>query len=459
MMNTLYRKLLVATLIIIAISLIAGALLANLVYMFSTKQKIDQHNIDMALEIAATLERHPYPSSFADYLASIGKLGYQIALVDSQGAMTFYGQPFAKTELPSEALRVLTHHEIYHGMSHFSNELLLFGHFSNELRNTAGVPIELEGETYGLFLRPNNKLLFSDIHMILIWFVVIIAFVSVIGVLAFAKRLIRPIVKLTEATQELTRENFNYPVHIESNDEIGQLARSFQFMQKQLKHNDEARKAFINNVSHDFQSPLMNIQGYTELMKTSEGSWAERLDYLDIINQEAKRLSSLTRQLLLLTSLDQHAYPMKYSDVAIHEQIQDTIRRHQWRLQEQSIEVSYKLPPIVMRGDAELLENVWENLFTNAIKYNLYGGAIWIHIERTRDSILVVFRDSGIGLSQDAASHIFERFYRVDAARQKNGTGLGLSIVQQIIKLHNGTIAVSSEPDKGTAFTLRFPVG
>jgi signal transduction histidine kinase len=457
-MKTLYRKFIVATLIILIVSITIGIILANFFYMTSTKEKIDQQNVEIAKRITSNLENmHSHISSFEPFLESVGNLGYQMLVVDESGNEVYFGQPFTKTELPEEAMKVLTEREIYHGMSHFSHKFLMMGHFSNDVKNTVGVPFTMNGQSYGLFLRPNNKLLFSDIHMILAWFIVAVAVVSICGVILFAKHLIRPITKLTEATKEITRENFQYPLKIDRNDEIGQLVESFHTMQKQLQHNEETRKSFINNVSHDFQSPLMNIQGYAELLLSQKVTDDESREYLQVIDQESKRLSNLTKQLLLLTSLDQNAYPMRVSEVQLDEQIKQTVRRNQWRLQEKEIEVSYKLPSIQMRVDAELMSNVWDNLLTNAIKYNAHGGNIWISLIRDEATVMVTFKDTGIGMSQEAVSQVFDRFYRVDTSRKRDGTGLGLSIVKQIIDLHGGEIRVDSEVGKGTTFTIILP--
>ncbi|MBU8769665.1 sensor histidine kinase [Cytobacillus oceanisediminis] len=456
-MKTLYRKFIAATLVILAISIVLSFILTNWVYMTSTKGKIDRQNVVIAEEIAHGLENmHSSGPAYETYLNSMSKLGYQLYIVSETGEGEFFGQPFNKTELPAEAAKVLTDQEVYHGMDSFAGQFLLMGHFSNDLENTVGVPFTMNDQNYGLFLRPNNKLLFSDIHMIFAWFFVAIAVVSITGVIWFAKHLIKPITKLTEATREITRENFNFPLNIARRDEIGQLAESFSRMQEQLQHNDEARKSFINNVSHDFQSPLMNIQGYAELLQTQKLSAEEHLEYVQIIDQESKRLSNLTKQLLLLTSLDQKSYPMKLSEVNLDRQIKETIRRHQWRLEEKEIEVSYKLAPVIFKGDPELLVNIWDNLLTNAIKYNSHGGSILISLTQTESAIEVVFKDTGIGISEDTISQIFDRFYRVDSARKKDGTGLGLSIVKQIIELHTGEIRAVSQAGKGTTFTITF---
>jgi signal transduction histidine kinase len=427
--------------------------------MTSTKQKIDQQNVEIAKTITVNLENmHSDRSSLEPFLKSIGNLGYQIYVVNESGEETYFGQPFTKTDLPKEAKKVISEKEIYHGMNDLSHKFLMMGHFSNDVKNTVGVPFTMGGEQYGLFLRPNNKLLFSDIHMILAWFFVTITVVSISGVILFAKHLIQPITKLTEATKEITRENFLFPLKIYRKDELGQLAESFNNMQRQLQHNDEARKSFINNVSHDFQSPLMNIQGYAELLLSQKVNEHDVREYLQVIDHESKRLSNLTKQLLLLTSLDQKAYPMMISEVQLDEQIKQTIRRYQWRLQEKEIEVSYKLPSVRMKVDAELMSNVWDNLLTNAIKYNAHGGSIWISLSRNESFLSIMVKDTGIGMSKEAVTQIFDRFYRVDSSRKSDGTGLGLSIIKQIIDLHGGEIKVDSKVGEGTTFTIILPL-
>ncbi|MDQ0185820.1 ATP-binding protein [Cytobacillus sp. FSL R5-0569] len=454
-MKTLYRKFIFATIVILTISIIIGFLLANWVYMTSTKDKVDQQNVEIAEEIASGIEKmHSSSTSFKPYLESLSNLGYQIYVLSESGEEYYFGQPFSDKELPEEALKVLNNNEIYHGMNNFSNQFFMMGHFSNELKNTVGVPLTKNGQQYGLFLRPDNKLLFSDIHMILMGFIVAVAFVSISGMIWFAKYLIQPITKLTEAVKEVAQENFHYSLKIKRNDEIGQLIDSFIRMQTQLKHNDEARKAFINNVSHDFQSPLMNIQGYAEILKGNKLTERERNEYLQIINDESKRLSNLTKQLLLLTSLDQRSYPIKLSNVRLDKQLIQTIRRYQWRLEEKEIDISYKLPPLYFRADPELMINVWDNLLTNAIKYNVHGGSILINLSQTDSLITIIIKDTGIGMNVEAISQVFDRFYRVDSARRKDGTGLGLAIVKQILDLHEGKITVDSTEGEGTAFTI-----
>ncbi|MGH2318528.1 sensor histidine kinase [Planococcus sp. SE5232] len=457
-MKTLYRQFTVATLFILAISILIGFTIANIFYVSITKEETIRQNVAIAEEIVSTVESIPYSEeSFNSYMQAVAKLGYQIALADSSGNMQFFGEPFDDITFPEPANRVLTENETYTGVDNLTDKIFMIGHFTNELHNTVGVPFERDGERYGLFIRPDTKLVSTDIHSVLIGFVAAIALVSIIGMIFMARQLTRPIVQLTEATKHIARENYSYPLDIRRNDEIGQLSESFNLMQKQLQHNDLARKSFISNVSHDFQSPLMNIQGYADLLKSPNLAEQDRLAYTAIIDEEAKRLSSLTRQLLLLTSLDQGAYPMKVKEFQLDEQLRSAVRKYRWRLEEEDINLSYQLAPTRFHGDPELLDNVWDNLLTNAIKYNKSRGSIEITLQSDETGITVTFKDSGLGIPKDALPQLFDRFYRVDAARKKDSTGLGLSIVHQIVSLHHGTIRVNSKEDEGSEFILHFP--
>lgn len=454
-MKTLYGQFIIAILIIIASSIIIALFIANLFYLNVTKKEIDLQHIEMAEEITHVLENAHNASDFDAYLQSIANLGYQIAVIQQGAEPRFYGEPFEQNVFPEEAWQVVTEGDVFHGMNSFSSNFFMMGHFANNIENTVGVPFTVNNTDYGLFLRSNTKLLFSGIHTVLAVFFLTIAVISIFGVLILARQLTRPLAQLTEATKQLAKEDYSYALDIERQDEIGQLASSFNAMQLQLQHNDLARKAFISNVSHDFQSPLMNIQGYARLLQT-EDLKPEYSKYVSIIDQEAKRLSSLTRQLLLLTSLDQPSYPLKKIYYRLDEQLKEVILKYYWSLEEHNLDLSYQLNPVTIYADKELLTNVWENLLSNAIKYNRPNGNIDVSLTVENSSITVQVKDTGIGIDEKDIQHLFDRFYRVDKARKRDGTGLGLSIVQQIIHLHDGDISVKSKVNTGTTFTIKF---
>jgi len=183
----------------------------------------------------------------------------------------------------------------------------------------------------------------------------------------------------------------------------------------------------------------------------------ERQEYTTIIELETKRLSTLTKQLLLLTSLDQSTRLLKCEPYRVDEQLKETVRKYRWQLEEANVQLSYQLEPVTYDGDAGLLQNVWDNLLTNAIKYNVVGGEIHVHLQESPTSVEVIVEDSGIGMTADQLQKVYDRFYRADASRTKQGTGLGLAIVKQIAELHGGTVQMESTINSGTKVRIDLP--
>lgn len=161
----------------------------------------------------------------------------------------------------------------------------------------------------------------------------------------------------------------------------------------------------------------------------------------------------------MLASLDKEDYFIQKERFSLTDQLKQLIRQYQWKVSKQNLMVSLSCPPLFINGDPTLLYSVWENLFTNAIKYNEPNGTIDIIVKETETTIIVTFTDTGIGLSKAEQQRIFDRFYRVDETRtsQIEGTGLGLSIVQKIIDIHQGTIDVRNAPNRGTSFIISLP--
>ncbi|MEK4486230.1 HAMP domain-containing sensor histidine kinase [Psychrobacillus sp. FSL H8-0484] len=456
-MKTLYRQFIVTTIGIMVMSAGIGFLITNEYYHNVTKEQIDATNVTIAEEITDYIEASDN-LDLDEYLTTISNIGYKVYIINESGYEQFFGEKYKEKNLSEAAKEMVLEGNNYHGMLEYPKKFFITGFFANELRNTVGLPFKYNGENYGLFLRPDINLLFSGVHTVLAGLIISIALISLIAMVFVAKQLIKPITQLTEATKQISRENFNLLLNINRKDEIGQLARSFNLMTHQLQENDQARKEFISNVSHDFQSPLLNIQGYADLLKSSSISEIQRLSYTTVIEEETKRLSNLTKQLLLLTSLDQSSRTILRNDIALDRQLKEVTAKYMWLIQELNMDIYYNLSPIHYFGNESLLENVWENLLSNAIKYNTENGSIDISLSQTEKDIIIIFQDSGIGVKEDELPHLFERFYRADTSRTKEGTGLGLSIVKDIVELHGGQVQVESKWQEGTTFTVILPV-
>ena len=458
-MKTLYVKFIVITIGMMFISFLLAFVISNTYYQQKLKPYNDNKNTKVALDIAAFAESHP-TISLTEYLDSITKVGYQICLVETNGNRTFFGEPFRNKSLSISTQQDVINGHIFHGMLQFPRGKFVTGFFANELNNTIGVPLKYNGETFALFIRPDIKFLFNEMHILFAWILGIAITLTIIMVVINTKYLVKPISNLTKATKSLANGDFNVELDVTRHDEIGVLSHSFLRMARKLEQMDDMRKEFISNISHDIQSPLSNIKGYTSLLETDSISKEERSQYVSIINSEIKRLSTLTKQLLLLASLDRNEDIMKKKTFNLGLQLKKLVQNYQWAVSDKEIMLSYSLPDIEIIGDPSLLNTVWDNLLSNAIKYNKQNGSIEISIDKKEETVIVTYEDTGIGMNDTELERIFERFYRADKARTRTieGTGLGLSIVKTIIDLHSGRINVRSKQNEGTTFIVELPI-
>ena len=264
-MKSLYSKFVVVTLAIMVGSATLGFLLVNTYYHQQLKEQNDHKNVGIAQEMVAFIEKNPNVP-LAESLEVFGSSGYQLFLINNKGNSNFYGGPFRESSLPLSIKKAVLDGNIYHGMRDYPKETFVTGFFSNELKNSVGVPVTYNDERYALFIRPNIKMLFTEVHVLLGGLAAAMLIFSLLAMLIVARKMIQPITVLTEATRKMANERFDGSITISSKDEIGQLAKSFQLMANRLKENDQVRKDFMSHVSHDFQSPLQNIQGYAQLL-------------------------------------------------------------------------------------------------------------------------------------------------------------------------------------------------
>ena len=458
-MRTLYIKFIVITIGIMIFSGIFAFIISNTYYQQKLKPLNDQKNTRIALNIAEFANDHP-TINLEEYLENLSSIGYQIYLVDNRGKEFYFGARFREIKLSNSTKEQVLNGDIFHGILNFPQETFVTGFFANELKNTIGVPLTHNGKKYALFLRPDIKLLFNEMHILFGWLLALSILLSIVLVIFSAKYLVTPITKLTSATKLLSNGDFNVNLDITRHDELGELSLSFLQMARKLEQVDDRRKEFISNISHDIQSPLSNIKAYTDLLENESISREDRVHYVSIINDEIRRLSTLTKQLLLLASLDRNEDIIKRKPFNVGKQIKELVRNYQWQMDERGIMLGYSLPEIEIVGDMSLLNAVWDNLLTNSIKYNKPNGSIEISIEKRDNWLVVSFEDTGIGLNEKDIERIFDRFYRVDIARTRTveGTGLGLSIVATIVKMHGGKISVESTENVGTNFIVELPI-
>ncbi|QBQ07164.1 HAMP domain-containing histidine kinase [Sporosarcina pasteurii] len=457
-MRSLYSKLVLMTAAIMITSGLLAFLGINTYYHQVLKVQNDEKNMSIAQSLVMFIETNE-GVSLEEFLETQAATGYKLYVVDESGTATFYGEPFRVENLPKESVDKVLDGQAYHGMANLPSETFVTGFFSNELVNTVGLPFIHKGTKYALFIRPDIKMLFNEMHYIIAGLFTLMGIISLLAMLIVAKKLIDPITELTEATKKVGEERFTGDLHIHRRDEIGQLAQSFQQMTEKLSENNRIRKEFISDVSHDFQSPLLNIKGYSDLLLGENLPEKERIAYAKVIQSETDRLSSLTKQLLLLTSIDQLSAPLELKTVQLDEQLKEAVRKYRWLLEEKDMTLSMNLERVQFTGDPGFLEKIWENLLSNALKYTPKEGTIDIGLTEISGKIVVTIRDNGIGIDENELHRIFDRFYRADDSRTQeiSGTGLGLSIVQEVVLLHGGEVVIDSKRGDGTACIVTLP--
>ncbi|MDQ0169277.1 sensor histidine kinase [Paenibacillus tundrae] len=239
------------------------------------------------------------------------------------------------------------------------------------------------------------------------------------------------------------------------------LSRNVNRMAEELTLREKLNQEFISNVSHEIQSPLTAIKGFTHVLRNPELTIAERTHYLDIIERESNRLSNLSTNMQKLSWLKELNLDMKIQNFRLDQQLREVVLTMEYHWSQKDIELSVHLQETQCLANEELLNQVWMNLLDNAIKFTPNGGQIRIDLTNTHRGLVVEIRDNGIGMTADEQNRIFERFYKSDRSRnrEKKGSGLGLSIVQKIVELHHGKISVSSVPNDGTTFTVHLTNG
>lgn len=243
-----------------------------------------------------------------------------------------------------------------------------------------------------------------------------------------------------------------------NNDDIDQLIDNFNKMIKELNSVTVLRRDFITIFSHEFKTPIVSIKGYAELLRESENLTSEQKEYLTVIIDESKHLSSLAERTMLLSKLDSGSVSETDEEFYLDEQLERCTILLDSQMTAKKITLSFTAERVKITGKKELLKEAWTNIITNAVRYSNEGGEITVTCKKKGDSAMVTISDNGIGMDEETLLHMYESFYQSKTDGKKEGLGLGLAITKKIIDLSNGTILCASTLGKGTYFTITLPL-
>jgi heavy metal sensor kinase len=243
-------------------------------------------------------------------------------------------------------------------------------------------------------------------------------------------------------------------------EELETLAASFNDLLGRLDLSFDAMRRFVADASHELRTPLAVIRGEADVALSRERGASEYRESLAVILDESRRLSRLVDDLLNLARADGGRVKLQVREFYFDELLGDCCRSAQRLADGRGVAIECRVDSgVPFHGDEDLLRRLVMNLLDNAVRYTPSGGRVTASVERRDDGVRVRIADTGIGISPEAAPHVFERFFRADKARSRaeGGFGLGLSIVKWIAESHRGAVEVESRPNAGSAFTVTLP--
>lgn len=273
----------------------------------------------------------------------------------------------------------------------------------------------------------------------------------------------KPIVQITEAAERVAKGDFSAKVPLRRQtkkhpyDEVEALAATFNQMTDDLKSIEYLRKDFTSSVSHEIKSPIATISGYAQLLRDETLDAETRRAYTLAISESCAQLSRLSDNLLRITRLESGKRKPLAEPFQLDEQLRRTLAAMMPEFRRRKLELSVDLCAARIVSDRELLEQVWQNLLRNAIKFTPEGGSIRVGLTTQEGAFRVQIADTGIGIDESAQKHIFEKFFQADTSHHTEGSGLGLSLVKRIVDACGGEIAVESQLGKGSTFSVTLP--
>jgi two-component system OmpR family sensor kinase len=285
---------------------------------------------------------------------------------------------------------------------------------------------------------------------------VVALLVALVGGFLVARALARRVRRLEHAARDVAAGRPVPPLPVDSSDELGELTRTFNEMQRQLALVERARKEFIANASHELRTPIFSLAGFVELLEDDQLDEETRAQFLETMREQVERLQKLAVDLLDLSRLDAGSLELAPEEVDLGELAQDVAKEFGPAVDRHGIELEMRLPdgPVEAVCDRERTVQIMRILLDNALRHTPAGTDVTVTAARQNGAAELAVADSGPGIDPAARGQLFERFYTADAAR---GSGLGLAIARELAERMDGRIDLSSRPGR-TIFTLALPV-
>lgn len=270
----------------------------------------------------------------------------------------------------------------------------------------------------------------------------------------------RPTMQIIEAGRKVMNGDFSVRIppltSVGSDDSFKEIAECFNKMAEELSSTETLRTDFVANVSHELKTPLAIMQNYGSLLSQPDLDDEKRIEYAKGITDASKRLASLITNILKLNKLENQQITPVFESYNLSEQLCECLLGFEEAWEKKGINIETDIEEdIYISSDAEMMSLIWNNLFSNAIKFTDNGGTVSLSVKKESEHVTVKISDTGCGISTEVGKHMFDKFYQGDTSHAMQGNGLGLALVKRVIDITGSDISVESEVGKGTTFTVK----
>jgi len=289
----------------------------------------------------------------------------------------------------------------------------------------------------------------------------VLAFVTA---LILSDRFLRPVHAMTRASEKLAAGDLSQRVPVQGQDEFAALAATFNVMTESLQHSEERRRSMTADIAHELRTPLSVQRAQIEAMQ--DGIYPINNENLQTVLEQNELLVRLVEDLRTLALADDNELALDLTSISVPDLIDRIVERFRAVAENRKVRLEAELVTAAgaecpsLWADPIRLEQVLNNLMSNALRYTPEGGYVSLRVSCDEKEVLISVRDTGPGIQPDMLPHVFERFYRADSSRnrEEGGSGLGLAIARQLARAHDGSLDAGNHPDGGAIFTLRLPI-
>ena len=456
----LNKKLILSLVSLIIIVILSIALSINSVFNKKFEQYIIRNNENEISNIIDSI-RSKYVNGEWE-LSSIQQIGEDaisngifVDLYDKDSNLVWGAMTYNKNmcHMVMGSIENNMNYMINKNKSNYTEKLFEIKNLDNEIIGNIKI-----GSYGSLYYMDNDINFLKEINKVITSIGIVMVLITIFIAILISNNISKPVEVVSNMANLIGGGDYDNKIDYDSNIvEIDMLIKSINNLSSKLEEQENLRKRLTTDISHELRTPLTSIQTHLEAM--IDGIWEPDTERLNSVNEEVIRLTNLVNQLQNLAKFDSEKSKLNLAKVNVKNLIMNVVYNNQGKALEKNINIECDLESIDSYLDKDKISQVIVNLLSNAIRYTNNGGKIFISLYKENNNLKIQFKDNGIGIPKENIKYIFERFYRVDESRSKNtgGIGVGLTIVKSIIDLHQGTIEVRSEVNKGSEFIVMLP--